>query len=90
MKLSRNERLAKLGNAIREWRGVTQQTPRGVKWKRAPKRQKVERILVWLASLGVPEPILALDDIASFKTFDEMQAWLRKLDAETKERHNAT
>lgn len=82
MKLTKNAKLSKLGNAIREYRGVAYipaNDDRPVVWKRAPKPQAVDRILRWLAALNVTEPIVALADIQEFKSFDEMRAWLSKL-----------
>jgi hypothetical protein len=75
--MTRNQKLTKLGNAIREYRGVY--SAHTGKWRRPPKPEKVEGILKWLERLGIPEPIPLLSDIQEFKDFDEMRDWLRRL-----------
>ena len=75
--MSRNEKINKLGNAIREYRGTY--NPVTLKWKRQPKPHLADRLLRWLERLGVDEPIVALADIQEFKDFDQMRDWLSKL-----------
>lgn len=75
--MSNGQKLTKLGNAIREYRGVY--SMRNGAWKRQPNPKAAGRILKWLELLGVPEPILALADIQEFKSFDEMHSWMKRL-----------
>lgn len=75
--MTKTEKLRKLGNAIREYRGAF--NPASGKWIRSPKPNKVERILYWLELLGVQEPIVSLADIQEFKTFSEMRKWLANI-----------
>ncbi len=75
--MTRSKRLSKLGNAIREYRGVYYSN--SGKWKRPPKPEAVKNILRWLTSLGVEEPITCLSDIQAFRNFDEMREWIAKI-----------
>jgi hypothetical protein len=77
--MSRTEKLSKLGNAIREYRGVY--NPTNGKWKRPPNERAAGRVLLWMERLGVREPIPALGDIQEFKSFDEMNKWMTNLAA---------
>jgi hypothetical protein len=78
--MNRNEKLRKLGNAIREYRGRWNSVTG--KWINPPKPEKEERIFHWLTQLNVPEPIPAMADIQEFKTFEEMRAWMNTLSTE--------
>lgn len=73
--MTRNDRLHKLGNAIREYRGA-----KGVhgKWIRPPNPGAQARVERWLAELGldVTTHMAAID---GFKTREEFDAWMRSL-----------
>ena len=75
--MSRNQKLKKLGNAIREYRGTYD--PYTGKWRRPPKPEKAAGILSWLEKLGIKEPIPALADIQEFKSFDQMRDWMKQI-----------
>lgn len=77
MKISRVKAIAKLGNAIREFRGLY--SPKSGKWIHPPNPKRAEGVLRWLKELGFDEPIIGLADIQEFKTFAEMREWMRKL-----------
>lgn len=79
--MTRAEKLRKLGNAVREYRGVY--LPHTGKWVRPPNQGKAKNILYWLDRLGVPEADRgwALKDIQEFKSYDEFRAWMRTADA---------
>lgn len=81
--MSRYDKLKKLGNAIREYRGSYH--ARSGKWIQPPRPEAVARVLRWLAELKIEEPIVALAEIQQFKTFDEMRAWLRNISESWKE-----
>jgi hypothetical protein len=75
--MTRNEKLKKLGNAIREYRGVYYSHTG--KWKRPAKPEKEGNILIWLERLGIQEPMPMIADIQEFKNFDQMREWLSRL-----------
>lgn len=64
--MTRNEKLRKLGNAVREYRGAY--IPDSKKWVTPPKRQALERVKRWLAELK-------LDVEANVRFIDECQRW---------------
>jgi hypothetical protein len=82
--MNKNEKLRKLGNAVREYRGVTRTPVReGVKtdWVIPPKPEKAKRIRELLALLRFDgeEQDNAMKQIDAFKTFDEFNDWIRKI-----------
>jgi hypothetical protein len=75
-KLSKTDKILKLANAIREYRGIFDL--RTQSWKKPPNKGAMKRIRRWLDSLGIAtvENTKAID---GFKTFDEMNAWLKEV-----------
>lgn len=73
--VSRNERLHKLGNAIRDYRGA-----KGVhgKWIRPPTPSARLRVCRWLDDLKIDRD-QAMAAIDGFKTREEFDAWMRGL-----------
>ena len=73
--MSRQEKLHKLANAVRDFRGASVNG----KYIRTPKPKAVFRVVAWLDRLGnSAEKVkdkLAL--IASFKAVDDFEAWIR-------------
>lgn len=77
--MTRNQKLAKLGNAIRQYRGLSARTNKDtIKWLRPPRPEKAKAVLDYLAILGRTEVLLDLADIQQFKSSTEMQAWMKK------------
>jgi hypothetical protein len=74
--MSRNQKISKLGHAIRDYRGRYHAD--SGKWIEAPQPRAMDRIIVWLDRLNLPlqESIAAID---GFKSFPAYRAWLQKL-----------
>lgn len=81
--MNRNEKLRKLGNAIRAYRGATSTQPGdpNPKWIRSPQMDKVKRIQELLIALGFwpAEGVEAIDKIDNFKTIPEFEKWMKGL-----------
>ena len=75
--MSRNEKIAKLTSAIREWRGIWNPN-RGV-WAQPPKEKAVFKVDRWLKELGRPDPDGDILAIGEFKTTEDMNTWIRNL-----------
>jgi hypothetical protein len=73
--MNRNEKIAKLGNAIWEYRG--RYDPKTGAWKQHPRPSAAARIFVWLKRLGL-EPH-ELRTIQEFKTAADFNAWIKKI-----------
>lgn len=75
--MSRAEKIRKLANAIREYRGLN----RGGQWIQHPRPHKAHSIVKWLDALGHhPELIRAeMELIQAFKTLEEFNVWMREL-----------
>ena len=81
--MSRNEKLHKLANAIREFRGAhepkpTKANPLGIRWRRAPNPMAEIRVRTWLDRLDIETPA-NLERIRNFKILDDMNDWIRSL-----------
>lgn len=78
--MTRPERIQKLTNAIRRYRGITS-TPVGasaedVKWKIPPKKSAVEDVTRWLQRLNLPVKE-SLEKSDGFKCFPEFHGWIK-------------
>lgn len=80
--MTRSEKVRKLANAIRDYRGITStpvNTPADeVKWKKAPHQNDLPRVFKWLTSLGL-DATSAVKEIDGFKTFAEFRQWIAAL-----------
>jgi hypothetical protein len=78
--MTRAQRILKLSHAIDEYRGsyVPNSEPR--KWIRHPKPAARERILKWLAELGVKDTVVAMLAINNFYDKPAMRTWLSHLE----------
>ncbi|HEX3890702.1 MAG TPA: hypothetical protein VHX90_07615 [Verrucomicrobiae bacterium] len=76
--MSRSEKIKKLANAIREFRGCKQ----GDVWVRSPRPHSGIRVVNYLAALGFDreKQMAEFNRIVGFKSFDELNGWLRDLD----------
>ena len=74
--MSRDERINKLANAVREYRGVTD--ARTGAWVQTPKPKAELRVARWLEELGI-DADEGISMIRSFKTFTEFRSWLKSL-----------
>lgn len=78
--MTRTEKIRKLANAIREYRGITK-TPAGaiqVQWWIAPHPAAASRVQKWLSHLGL-DITLSMKLINEFKVTTELEAWLNTL-----------
>lgn len=71
--MSRNDKLHKLGNAVREWRG--RYDARKKRWLVPPKESARERVIRWLTDLGL-DVLPSLAFLAKVKTEREFNAWI--------------
>ena len=76
--MSRVEKIKKLGNAIREFRGLKH----GNQFICTAKPRASLRIVKWLRALGHDERLICaeIQIIKGFKTTAEFHAWIRDLD----------
>ena len=77
--MTRTERINKLANAIKAYRGSY--NPETKKWIRPPQPDKRANVIKWLHSLAHhPNVITAeLNIIDGFKNHDEFRNWIKKL-----------
>jgi hypothetical protein len=80
--MSRNEKIQKLSNAIKECRGLYRfQITAGekeIKWVRPPKPNAIPRVVLWLERLNLPVNE-TLDRIQGFASYNEFDAWMKTL-----------
>lgn len=74
--MSKNEKLHKLANAIREYRGARSEAHG--KWIRPPNPAARGRVERWLGELGL-DVAGSMARIDAFETAGEFQAWVAKL-----------
>lgn len=81
--MTRSEKIHKLANAIRDYRGGTSSQPGAVKvvWKHAPQPHKLKRIreLLGLLQYDLEEQDFFVKQIDGFKTYAEFDVWIGKL-----------
>lgn len=77
--MTRTERIRKLTHAIKEYRGCYAPNTNPPRWIRSPKPTAITRVRKWLVDLGVHDLPKAVFAIESFKSYDEMHAWLNAL-----------
>ena len=75
--MSRNEKLAKLATAVRDWRGVF--NPKSGGWTHPPKERAVYRVARWLKELKRPDPDGDIAAIGDFKSWHQFNAWIASL-----------
>jgi hypothetical protein len=74
--LSRNAKIQKLSNAIREYRGRLNEYDN--KWVERPKPTAGKRVVDWLVKLGLPVEE-SIKKIQGFRLVSEMNDWLKSL-----------
>lgn len=74
--MTRAERIRKLGNAIKRYRG--RYHPTTGKWIEAPQLSAKQDVRRWAESLGLNpnDTVVAVD---GFKSFPEMRSWMQAL-----------
>jgi hypothetical protein len=79
--MTRQEKIRKLGNAIRTYRGLYIKSKDGdiEKWINAPDKQAYARVISWLEKLNVSNTPSIQQTIDGFKTFEEMNTFLRTI-----------
>lgn len=75
--MKRHEKVHKLANAIKEYRGVYD-AKTGI-WKRHPKPSVELRVCKWLRELRI-DTLEGLNTVKGFKHFDEFNKWMKQLD----------
>ena len=72
--MTREQKIAKLANAIIAYRGRRN----GIDgpWKQQPQPGKREDILRWLEKLGATFDTDQIEKIDNFKSFNEMRTWI--------------
>jgi hypothetical protein len=73
--MNRNEKLKKLGNAIKGYRGL--KDPKSGAWQVTPKPADRARVLRWAGELKLPADTLA--KVNAFKSVGEYSAWIKSL-----------
>ena len=71
--MTRPEKVAKLGNAIRDYRGAYH--PASKVWIKPPQKHASERVKTCAERLRL-DPVKILAQADTFKTYDEMRAWI--------------
>lgn len=74
--MKRHEKIHKLANAIRDYRG--QYDPKTGIWKYPPQPKAADRVARWLREL-TPDATEGMKDVDGFKTFDEFRKWIGTL-----------
>ena len=75
--MTRNQRIAKLANAIREYRG--RWNPKTKKWVQPPNPSKKSNIVRWACELGLHAPMVILN-ADNFATMDEFNRWIKDIE----------
>lgn len=75
--MTRNNKLAKLANAVREWRGVF--NTRSKTWKLPPNEKAVFRVARWLKELKRPDVDGDIAIIGDFKSYEQFNKWISAL-----------
>lgn len=78
--MSRNQKITKLANAIRRYRGVSQPLEPGkpVQWITSPKIADRADVVRWLIELGLPVTA-SLETINGFTLVDQFDNWIRNV-----------
>ena len=74
--MNRNEKIAKLCNAIWEYRG--RMNSEMTHWKQPPRPSALQRVVNWCERLNLPV-FETIQKIESFKRAEEFNAWLKTL-----------
>jgi hypothetical protein len=75
--MTRSEKVNKLGNAIRRFRGLFDSS--GKKWIHPPDKNEIPRVVRWLVSLKVNNPRALLKEICEFKSVEEFQKFMKQI-----------
>jgi hypothetical protein len=75
--MSRNERIKKLANAIREYRGRWH--PQRKKWVETPNPARRAGVIRWAGELGLSQEMVLLN-ADGFQTMDEFDRWIRDIE----------
>jgi hypothetical protein len=87
--MSKTDKIRKLANAIRRYRGVTSTPADAVKpkWRHAPCRSAEIDCKRWLEELCLDVP-KSMTVIESFNNFEEFNTWLKRLNPQNYEHTN--
>jgi len=79
--MTRAEKIRKLGNAVREYRGLCRTVPvpgQKTDWVRPPNPSALPRVELWLERLNLPV-MESVHQIRSMKSWQEFNDWIRNL-----------
>ncbi len=76
--MTRNQKIHKLANAIRRYRGSTTQKDGKVRWKTPPHKVAAAQVKEWLNRLGM-DVDMNLPIIDGFESVQAFNLWLRTL-----------
>ena len=76
--MSRAEKIRKLANAVRRWRGLAYNG----EWKHRPQASAALDVIRWLDKLGHPSAVIQAEIqlIANFEKVTDFENWIRDLD----------
>jgi hypothetical protein len=74
--MSRYEKINKLANAIRRWRGMVNASTG--KWHRPPAEKELDKVQNWLVKLNLPVQE-TLQELCDMTTYDQFEDWLKKI-----------
>lgn len=75
--MTRQEKIRKLTNAIRRYRGKHNGRTVGFRWIVPPQPHEVAKVIRWVKELDLPIAS-SMEAIENFKTFDEFNKWLAR------------
>ena len=75
--MTRNQRIAKLANAIREYRG--RWNPKTKKWVQPPNPAKKANMVRWASTIGL-HTLMVVHNADNFATMDEFDRWIRDIE----------
>jgi hypothetical protein len=70
--MSKNEKICKLFNAVKQWRGV--KNGKTGKWIKMPVTKAKARVERWMGELRIP--LSKIEELASMKTYGDFKVWL--------------
>lgn len=78
--MTRNDKLRKLANAVRAYRGVTDSQPgaKQIHWRHTPQPSRQAAVCRWLDALGL-DPRIHLPTINAFSTYEQFDRYLAEL-----------
>ena len=76
-----NEKIRKLANAVKAYRGISDHRPDSsgkIHWRTTPKPASQPQVVKWIEKLGL-DPEKTMDQVHGFKNLQEFDEWLKAL-----------